>query len=173
MRDFQQARELYDKALAGKDLREVCGDDEACVIMSALQLRQIEQSLGNEQAAANWLRLAEETAGPVVADEPPSLLGVALLTAQARHVEAIRSLRGGVFAWQYDDGGYDLEFPIYFVDGNALLDPLRDEPEFQRLLDDYLAYLEPMRQRVLEVERSGNWEAIRQRTFERARGESN
>jgi hypothetical protein len=39
-------------------------------------------------------------------------------------------------------------------------------PEFQRLVDDYREALEPMRQRVVEAQQTGDWESLRQRTYQ-------
>jgi TolB-like protein/tetratricopeptide (TPR) repeat protein len=166
-RDYLRAKALYEKYLGGADLSTACGDDNDCVVTNALQLHHIEQTLGNEAEAEVWLQTALGHVDHDPATGSPTQQDVFLLTATGRHQEAIRLLREGVFAWTLMGERYDLEFPVYFVDGNAMLDPLRDEPEFQLLLDDYDAHLEPMREQVLKASRSGDWAAIRQQTFER------
>jgi len=166
-RDYPRAKALYERFLADAELATVCDGDDDCVLTTALQLHHVEQALGHEEAAGDWLGIALTHAHQDQVERPATQQDVFLLIATERRQEAIRLLREGVFAWTLMGDRYDLEFPVYFVDGNAMLDPLRDEPEFQLLLDDYDAYLEPMRERVLTASRSGDWETIRQRTFQR------
>jgi len=166
-RDYPRARALYEKYLGGAELPDVCDGDDDCVVTTALQLHHVEQAMGHEPEAEAWLNLALAHSDEDPETMAPTQQNVFLLIAKDRNQEAIELLREGVFAWAQTGDLYDLEFPIYFVDGNAMLDPIRDEAEFQLLLDDYDAYLEPMRERVLTATRSGDWEAIRQQTFER------
>jgi TolB-like protein/tetratricopeptide (TPR) repeat protein len=166
-RDYPRAKELYESYLGGRELATVCDGDEGCVVTIALQLHHVEQSLGHETEAEKWLRLVLAHADRDPEEGSPTQQSVFLLIAEGRHQDAIRLLREGVFTWSDPTNWDDLDFPVYFVDGNAMLDPLRDEPEFQLLLDDYNAYLEPMRERVLTASGSGDWEALRQQTFER------
>ena len=171
LRDYERARELYNSVMGTDDLGDVCEGDNECVLARSLQLEQIEKTLGHDDEAAAWLLVAEKTIGQMPDDEFSAAVGPSLRAAQGRHEEAVQMLRDGILGWRILRG-QDLMFPIYFVEGNSMLDPLRDMPEFQQLLDEYHALLEPMRQRVMEAEHSGNWEALRQRTFQRARGQA-
>jgi len=169
LRDFERAQELYREALAEQDLQELCEQAEDCVISNALNLVQIERTLGHDPEAGAWLRVAEDLAGQMPPDENTDRMWPQLRIAQGRHEEAIDLLRQSVFEWSSDE---DLVYPIYFLETEAMFDPLRELPGFQRLLDDYQAYLEPMRQRVLEARESGGWEALRNSTYQWARDES-
>jgi TolB-like protein len=166
-RDYPRAKSLFEKYLGGEELTTVCDGDDDCVVTTALQLHHVERSLGNEVAAEEWLQLALAITDQDPEAAAPSQQRVFLTNAEGRHQEAIRLLREGVFSWAHTSGRYDLEFPVYFIDGHAMLDTLRDESEFQRLLDEYDAYLEPMRERVRTASLSGDWKTIRQQTYER------
>jgi hypothetical protein len=152
---------MYDEALANKTLNELCDGSDECMIGLPLELAHLESALGQEEEAAAWLAIAEKATGQTQAIE--GRLEVLLRVAQGRHEEAVGLLRDGIFAWQADP---DLTFPIYFLEDDAMLDPLREKSEFQQLLDDYNAYLEPMRQRVVEAEQTGDWNALRQHTYQ-------
>jgi TolB-like protein len=161
LRNFERAKEMYDEALANKTLNELCDGSDECMIGLPLELAHLESALGQEEEAAAWLAIAEKATGQTQAIE--GRLEVLLRVAQGRHEEAVGLLRDGIFAWQADP---DLTFPIYFLEDDAMLDPLREKSEFQQLLDDYNAYLEPMRQRVVEAEQTGDWNALRQHTYQ-------
>jgi TolB-like protein len=166
LRDYERARAGYEAVLAGQELTDAC-PDERCVIDNALHLAQIAVALHQDAEAAGWLQMAQEAA---VREEPSDLMQIALLTAQGHRSEAIDRLREAVFTWRLlDDDGYDLAFPLLLLEQWALFDPLRDLAEFQRLMADYAAYLEPLRERALEAHRTGGWEALRQRTYAWAR----
>jgi tetratricopeptide (TPR) repeat protein len=169
---YDRASDLYEQALASQDLRMLCKEEDDCVAWHALSLVRTERALGNDRAADEWLKLAEKTIGSEEVETPAnaednrsSLSDAMLLIARRRYAEAVGMLRQIAFDWDAQ-GGQDLELPIYLLENAALFDPLRDMPEFQQLLDDYNAWLEPMRLRVLEAQRSGNWEALRQRTYQ-------
>ena len=169
---YDRAKDLYEQALASQDLPMLCEEEDDCVVWNALMLVRTERALGNDRAADEWLAVAEaaidseeeNTPGDTV-DNRLSLLDAMLLIAHRQYLEAVAMLRKIAFDWD-TEGGQDLELPIYLLENAALFDPLRDMPEFQQLLDDYNARLEPMRQRVLEAQRSGDWEALRQRTYQ-------
>jgi hypothetical protein len=134
------------------------------MIKLPLSLRHNKHAIGQEKEATAWLELAEKAAAQtqVIDDQ----LEVLLRVAQGRHKEAVDLLRDGIFAWHMTSGGgSDLAFPIYYLEDNAMLDPLRGMPEFQQLLDDYNAQLEPFRTKVLEAEHSKDWAALRQNTY--------
>jgi tetratricopeptide (TPR) repeat protein len=169
LRDFERAQELYSEVLAEQDLQELCEQDEDCVISNALSLAQIERTLGRDPEAGTWLRVAEDLAGQMPLDENTDRMWPQLRIAQGRHEQAIDLLRQSVFEWSSDG---DLVYPIYFLEADAMFDPLRELPGFQRLLDDYQAHLEPMRQRILEARESGGWEALRNSTYQWVRDES-
>jgi tetratricopeptide (TPR) repeat protein len=169
---YDRAKQHYDAALASHDLRKVCRGDDDCVAWNALLLVSVERSLGNEDAAADWLEVAEAAMEPDQAhtpedatDENPSLLDASFRITKGRYAEAAELLREIAFGRRSDNADY-LALPIYSLESGAVFDPLREMPEFQQLLDDYNAWLEPMRQRVLEAQRSGDWEALRQRTYQ-------
>jgi len=173
LRNFEQARELYDEALANAELHELCEDSDDCVGWMALQMAHMERALGHDDEAAAWLKVAEEAVGTVSErkpGEPAAMLTLeaALRIAQGRHDEAVELLRAVVFAWETSQG--DLQLPLIALEHSASFDPLRELPGFQQLLDDYDAHLEPMRQRVLEAERTGDWETLRQRIYQWAAG---
>ena len=71
-------------------------------------------------------------------------------------------------SWTHTPDDYDLELPIYQLEVSALFDPLRERGDFQTLVAEYNQVLEPMRERVVEAQSTGNWESLRQRTFNRA-----
>jgi TolB-like protein len=171
---YDRAKELYDEALSRRGLDDLCDRSEDCIADEALLLAQIERALGDEDNANVWLERAEEAMSnawkqqPVGQPQPgPSLLDARFLIMQGRKMEAVEALRAIVFRWDVDDGG-DLTLPIYLLESGTPFDSLRDMPEFQQLIEDYKAALEPMRQRVLEAERTGDWEALRRRTYQRA-----
>jgi len=169
---YDRAKDLYEQALASQDLPMLCEEKDDCVAWNALSLVRTERALGDDPAADEWLAVAEaaidseeeNTPGDAV-DNRLSLLDAMLLIAHRRYPEAVAILRKIALNWD-TQGGQDLELPIYLLENAALFDPLRDTPEFQRLLDDYNAWLQPMRQRALEAQQSGNWEALRQRTYQ-------
>jgi len=169
LREFERAKELYSQALAKRELQDLCERSEDCVIHHSLYLAHIEKTLGRDLEAGAWLKVAEELVGQMPPDENLGRMGPQLRIAQGRHEEAINMLRQGVFEWSSDA---DLVYPIYFLESDAMFDPLRELAGFQRLLDDYQSHLEPMRQRVLEARESGGWEALRNRTYQWARDES-
>jgi TolB-like protein len=168
LRNYERARELYKQALAGHELGELCGQAADCMIYHALNLAHAERSMGQAPKADEWLEAAEEALGKLPPDASLGSLRPKLLIAQDRNDEAIKLLREGVFEWRGDE---DLELPIYLLESDALFDPLSNTPGFKQLLEDYHAHLEPMSRRVLEAGKSGDWEALRQRTFQWARGE--
>jgi len=170
--DYARAKELYDKVLSRRDLDDLCHGGDDCIADEAMLLAHIERSLGNEDAAAAWLDMAEDAMRRMAADDDlagspsgPSLLEARLLVLKGNKKEAVRALRDVVFRWDGDD---DLSLPIYVLESSPVFDPLRDQPEFEQLIEDYRVALEPMRQRVLEAERSGDWESLRRRTYQRA-----
>lgn len=168
-RDFERAKELYERALGAGGLVHACEGDDECVTINALRLAHIEKVLGNDTDAANWLREAQYVFERISDESQIAAVEPSLRTVQGRYEEAIQKLRDGVFNWH---GAWrDLTFPIYLIEGNAYLDPLRDLPEFQQLLDDYHSYLRPMQERVLRASESGDWGTLRQRTYRRAWGE--
>jgi tetratricopeptide (TPR) repeat protein len=175
-RDFDTAREIYDLALAVEDLPSLCEGDDACIIKHALYLNRLARVDGPNEDAANWRRLAADTFDRMLPFKPgdPARnrtrgMETLLRVVQYRHDEALAALREAVFS--FETPGDDLEMPIYILERAALLDPLRERPEFEAILADYEAYLEPMRQRVLQASETGDWEALRQRTRQWIRGE--
>jgi TolB-like protein len=176
-RDFDTAREIYDLALELEDLPSLCEGDDVCLLKHALYLNRLARVDGQDEDAAKWLRLAEDAFDrmlPYRPDEPAmnrTRAKEALLrVAQDRHDEALAALRDAVFSFEKAEDG-DLEMPLWLLERTALLDPIRERPEFQAILADYEAYLEPMRERVLQATETGDWEALRQRTRQRIRGE--
>jgi TolB-like protein len=176
-RDFETAREIYDLALAVEDLPSLCEGDDACIVRHALYLNRLARVDGRDEDAANWLRLAEGAFDRMLPYEPGKEttrnrtkgMEALLRVAQDRHDEALVALREAVFSFEM--AANDLEMPIYVLERTTLLDPLRERPEFQAILADYDAYLEPMRQRVLQATETGDWEALRERTRQWIRGE--
>jgi TolB-like protein len=171
LRYYQRGKELSVRALAGLELKEACetsgGDD--CRVMIPLALAQAERALGNDELAAKW----QATAGEAAADmDPDDDLGAMLAIALGRHAEAVEMLRKTVFSWGDEGGEIGLPIKLNMLENAALFDPLRGLPEFQQLIDDYRAHLEPLQKRVLETERSGDWESLRQRTYQWAAGEN-
>jgi TolB-like protein/tetratricopeptide (TPR) repeat protein len=177
--DFEKARAVYDRALAEKDLPSLCEADDNCLFHHALYLHRIAQSASQDEQAADWLRLAESAFDrmlPYRLTDPTRnrtrAMEAMLRIAQDRHDEALALLRDAVFSFETPSAAaQDLDLPIYVLDRNPLLDPLRERPEFQALLADYEAYLEPMRQRVLLATETGDWESLRQRTIRWIRGD--
>lgn len=174
--DFEKAREVYARALEEKDLPSLCEGDDYCLLRHALYLNRLARVDGRDEDAAYWLQLAESTFDgmPPYAPSQPARnrtkgMEALLRVAQDRHDEALVALREAVFGFEIREG--DLEMPIYVLDRTALLDPLRDRSEFQAILADYEAYLEPMRRRVLQATETGDWEPLRQRTRQWIRGE--
>jgi tetratricopeptide (TPR) repeat protein len=175
-RDFDKAREIYELALAVEDLPSLCEGDDACIVRHALYLNRLARVDGRDEDAGRWLELARNAFDRMLPYEPgdPTKqrtkgMEALLRVAQDRHDEALVALREAVFSFEIVQG--DLEMPLYVLERAALLDPLRERPEFQAILADYDAYLEPMRQRVLKAAETGDWEALRQRTRQWVRGE--
>lgn len=169
--DYARAKQLYDDVLSRRDLDDLCDKSADCIADEALLLAHIERALDNEMAASEWLSVAtnamgrmETTEANTGPDGTPSLLEARLLILQGRNAQAVGALRDIVFRWDVDDG--DLSLPIYVLESSPVFDPLRGLPEFQQLLQDYRATLEPMRQRVLEAQRTGDWNSLRQRTYQ-------
>jgi len=165
---YEQARSLYDRALAIQDLETLCEGEPGCVAWQALLLCHVESALQNDNAAREWLSVAiaaidvERAERPTGA--PSSVSDALLLIAEDQYDAAIDMLREIALGWSSDQR-QELELPIYYLESAALFDPLREIPEFQILIDDYNNYLEPMRDQVLEARRSGDWESLRQRTY--------
>jgi TolB-like protein/nucleotide-binding universal stress UspA family protein len=159
--DWPLAAERYGIAFEVAALGELCEDDE-CRLFHALCLAEVHRMLGNEEQAAQWLAMAEDTA---MRAEPDVNSTVLLHIARGQPAEAVRELRAAVFAW-HSPQNY-LEFPLLRLEQSALLDPLREHPDFQQLLSEYEARLAPMRARALEAHASGDWAALRQRAYER------
>ena len=157
LRDYERARQVYKEVLADKELEEAC-DSDACVVQHALVLVHVNRELGEEQEADRWLQIAGQAAG----DETEL---IHLRIAQGRYDEAISMLRERVFDWHAEEGEFTL--PILVLEQDSLLDPLREMPEFQSLMNDYEAHLKPQRERVLRAEADGDWESLRQRVYER------
>jgi tetratricopeptide (TPR) repeat protein len=176
LRDFDKARQQYLRVLANRDLASICEGEDTCIFQHAVYLVTISREAGRDAEAADWLAIAEEAFERMLPYEPANPVAVrtkaieALLRiAQDRHDEALAVLRDAVFRFEIDE--MDMALPVYFLDRNPLLDPLRSRPEFQALLADYDAYLAPMRERVLLATESGDWEALRQRTVRWIGGE--
>ncbi|NOR20992.1 MAG: hypothetical protein GQ538_13000 [Xanthomonadales bacterium] len=165
LRNYKRAGEIYNEVLADYELSELCEGADDCMIKLPLWLRHYKHAIGQEKEATVWLEMAEKAAAQT--QDIDDHLDVLLRVAQGRHKEAVDLLRDGIFAWHTTNGGGpDLVFPIYYLEDNAMLDPLRGMPEFQQLLDDYNAQLEPFRTRVLEAEQSKDWAALRQNTYQ-------
>ena len=165
LRNYKKAGVIFDQVLVDHELSELCEGSDECMIELPLWLAHNNRAIGNEQEAAVWLETAEKVAAQT--QDIDDRLGVLLLVAQGRHKEAVGLLRDDVFAWHTPETGQnDLTFPIYYLEDDAMLDPLRVMPEFQQLLDDYNAQLEPMQTRVLEAEQSADWAALRQNTYQ-------
>ena len=97
-------------------------------------------------------------------------LEAVLRILQGRHEEAVSTLGEGIYAWQVAgrEPFFDLSIPLDWLETDAWFDPLRDRSDFRAVLDGYRAYLQPMRERVLEARETGDWESIRRRTYELA-----
>ena len=179
--DFDKARELYDRIFAARELESLCGAEENCLFENALYLHRIAMYESDSDEAARWLQVAEDSfdrmlpyqSGEWTTKRTRAFEGM-LRIAQGRYDEAIGALREAVFlfetpAWNDED----LAVPIYRLETSPVFDPLREHPGFQALLNDYNAYLAPMRERVLQATETGDWEALRQNTLRwlRRRGE--
>lgn len=174
--DFDKAGQVYERALASKDLPTLCGADDTCIFEHALYLNLIAQRTNKEEPAAQWLQVAESAFGRMLPYKPADparnrtmASEAKLLIAQGRRDEALAVLRDAVFAFEQHEG--DLVLPVYVIERHPFFDPVRERPEFQAILSDYDAYLEPMRERVLLATETGDWEALRQRTRQWLRGE--
>jgi len=162
LHDNQRAQAEYEGVLGDRGLEEVC-QDTACVRDNVILLADLANARGDRQQAARWLDMAQQAAA---GEGPDEVAGILLLIAQGRHQEALGLLRDRVLNWSTTDDGF-LIFPLLFLAQDARFDPLREKPEFQQLLDEYDARLEPQRRRVQEAERTGDWEALRRRTYQR------
>ena len=172
---YDLAKAYFDRALALQDLPELCDGADDCVAQSAVLLSRTERMLGDPEAAAAWLETAEAAMAELESDgsgEDPlqstQSIRAALLIEQGRHAEAVEILRRIALSWTHTPDDYDLELPIYQLEVSALFDPLRERGDFQTLVAEYNQVLEPMRERVVEAQSTGNWESLRQRTFNRA-----
>ncbi len=141
-----------------------------------MRLTQVNEAIGADDAAS-WLQTAGETFRQMLPYKPggpterrTKSMEAVLRFLQGRRSEGLGILREAAFA--FEDPGSVLDLPIYLLQADAFFDLVRNTPEFQSLLDDYDAYLEPMRERVLEATTSGDWEALRQRTVQGARDDA-
>jgi TolB-like protein len=178
LRGFEWAEALYDRALAAADLPGLCEGEDYCIAWHALRLVQINRGLGKQEEAAQWMATAETAferepsylRGEDSAVRTKALEGV-LRVVQGRHQEAVATLAEAIDAWEVPAGVWgleDLAVPLYRLEVDAFFDPLRERSDFAAMLERYRAYLEPMRQRVINAEETGDWEAIRSRTYELA-----
>ena len=177
--DLETARELYDEVLASHSLESLCEGADECVFLNALYLHRIAMHGGNDVAANRWLQVAEQSFDrmlPYRQSEPMAkrtrgMEGM-LRIAEGRHDEALEILREAVFLFETPSWNLgDLDLPLYILETNPIFDAVRERPEFRQLLDDYDAYLAPMRERVLQAVESGNWEALRENTLQWLREE--
>jgi TolB-like protein len=178
LRRFDWAEALYVRALAAADLPGLCEGEDYCIAWHALRLVQVKRALGKEDEAKQWMATAEAAferepsylRGEDAAVRTRALEGV-LRVVQGRHEEAVAALAEAIDAWEVPVGVWgfeDLAVPLYRLQSDAFFDPLRERSDFAAVLDRYRAYLEPMRLRVVRAEQTGDWEAIRRRTYELA-----
>lgn len=168
LHDNERAQAEYAGALGDRSLQQVCRKDD-CVRHHAIVLAHLANARGEPQQAESWVKTAQQASGQA----PDIPARIFLLIEQGRRQEALGLLRERVLYWRVPDDGTEdsrFEFPLLDLVQDALFDPLRDMPEFQQLLKDYDAHLEPQRRRVLEAERTGDWEALRRRTYQRIKG---
>lgn len=171
--DQETASELYDEVLASQTLESLCEQADECIFLNALYLHRIAMHQDNDVEANRWQQVAEQSfarmlpyapADPV-AKRTKGFEGM-LRIAQGRHDEALDILREAVFLFETPSWKLsDLDLPLYVLQTNPIFDPVRERPEFRQLLDDYDAYLAPMRERVLQAVESGSWEALRENTL--------
>jgi TolB-like protein len=178
LRRFEWAEALYDRALATDDLPGLCEDEDYCIAWHALRLVQVKRALDKQDEAKQWMATAEAA----FEREPPYLRGEdsavrtkalegVLRVVQGRQEEAVAVLAEAIDAWEVPTGVWgrsDLAVPLYRLETDAFFDPLRERGDFAALLERYRTYLEPMRLRVVKAEETGDWEAIRKRTYELA-----
>jgi TolB-like protein/tetratricopeptide (TPR) repeat protein len=171
--DLETARKLYNEVLASRSLESLCEQADECIFLHALQLQRIAEHFANAEQAARWLQAAEGAFDRMlpyrqsdpVAKRTKAFEGM-LLIAQGRHDEALVVLREAVFLFETPSWKFgDLDLPLYRLETNPIFDQVRERSEFRQLLDDYDAYLAPMRDRVLQAVENGNWEALRENTL--------
>jgi TolB-like protein/tetratricopeptide (TPR) repeat protein len=172
---YDLAKGYFDRTLALQDLLDLCDGADDCVAWSALLMSRTERMLDDAEAAAAWLETAVAAMAKLDPDasredalQSRQSIEAALLIEQGRHAEAVETLRQIALSWTYSPDGRDLQLPIYRLEISALYDPLRERSDFQQLVAEYNQMLEPMRERVIEAQTTGNWESLRQRTFDRA-----
>jgi len=161
LRNYERAMELFDLMLAGHDVEDICFGDFECPVWLLLVMAHTGRALGQDRRADAWVAQAEAMAAR---SDPDGLSTALLRIAQNRIADAVTSLREAIFTWDHD--GYDIPLRLHQLEHEALFDPLRDKPEFQVLLEEYRAYLAPMRERVLESKRNDDWQSLRQRTYQ-------
>jgi TolB-like protein len=127
-------------------------------LQSAILLAYVEQQRNHPKAAARLLQQAE----PIVRNTPRlgmaghGIRDVQLLTLQGRQNEAIEALTQAIAEGFVSSRAYD----FWSFDEDPIIEPLRNDAQFNELRQQINDRLEEMRRNVELAKSSGDWSAL-------------